>query len=71
MTSVAIAVISGYPDNQETEAAENILAGTFDRVWHYRNLCLMSRLFIQADLHRREMNLFSITDHCLPELQDT
>lgn len=31
---------------------------------------LMSRLFIQADLDRREMDLFSITDHCLLEFRD-
>lgn len=32
VTSGTIAIISGYPDNQETEAAESILAGPFDRL---------------------------------------
>lgn len=60
MTSSAITVIPGYRDNQETEPADSIIPGTFDRVWYYKNLCLMNRSFIQADLDRREMKSFPL-----------
>lgn len=60
MTSSAITVIPGYRDNQETEPADSVIPGTFDRLWYYKNLCLMNRFFIQADLDRREMKSFPL-----------